>query len=141
MNKLIAFLLLCILSACSSFTMEPPEIHLANVLFTNATLFETTLEADIRYENPNDEDLLVKSAVHRLSLNGLDIGKGFHRHDFTVPAYGSVTEKVDFRISNVSMATKGQSLIQSGRFDYAVHSRVKTNKGSFSVENEGNIIQ
>jgi LEA14-like dessication related protein len=139
--RLLSLLIFTCLSACSYLSQEPLEIQLANILFTNATLFETSLQADIRYENPNENAFKVVSAVHRLALNGVDVGKGFHRKAFTVPAYGTVTEQVDFRLSNISLATKAQKLINSNTFEYQVTSKIKTTSGSFSVVNEGTVLQ
>ena len=137
----LGFFLFLALSSCTSLSLEPPELQLANIEFSEATLFETTLEADVRYENPNSEELRVKSAIHKLTLNGIDVGKGFHRKTFVVPAYGNSVEAVVFRLSNIEMLTKVQSLVNSPSFKYAVESKLRTESGSFSLSNSGSIVQ
>ena len=136
-----SIILIAFLSACSSFFLEPPEVTLSDVKFSTISIFETGLIATVRFQNPNDVDLHFKSGKHRLTLNGVDIGNGYHDGPFTVDAYGSKVQPVTFRVGNLGLLTKIERLIAANRLEYKVTSSMKTSRGSFTVKNSGKIQQ
>lgn len=135
----ILIFLTLLLSACSSYFLEPPEVTLSNIEFSTISIFETGLIATVRFQNPNDVDLRFITGKHRLTLNGVDIGNGYHEGSFTVDAYGSSVQPVTFRVGNLGLLTKIERLIAANQLEYAVTSRMKTSRGSFTVKNSGSV--
>jgi hypothetical protein len=61
-------------------------------------------------------------AAHRIYLNGLYVGSGFSSEPVQVPRLGSVTQPVTVHLSNLVLATRIKSVIESKSFSYRIES-------------------
>lgn len=142
MNRLFLALTILLITSCA-LTSPAPEISLVDVAFDEISLFETNLKAKVRYENELDTDLQIRGSVHRLSLNGIDVGKGISDEAITIPRLGTKTQLVTFRISNLGLLTKVQRLIDSQGYNYEIRSKVYAGKGfnskTFHIVNDGEL--
>lgn len=110
---------------CASAPEEPLlEAGLANLRFASVTLFETTAVLDFRLENLAPQDLQVTGASHRVTVNGLKLGRGMTGESLTVPRLGSAVQSVEFHLRNLSLARSLHGLGRQGIVDYELESTV-----------------
>lgn len=128
----IAFVLLAFLvvSGCSFHRGEKPEVSLVDVVFSDLTLFETTARFKVRVTNPNNFPLTLEGGRHDIYLNNIHLGKGTSDSVVEIPRFGSATDEVLVHISNFSIISRIQSLINSTTLDYRVDSDIFV-KGGF----------
>ena len=122
MKRIVLFAACMFLHACATMSGPKPDVAIMNLLFTEVTLMETSMELVLRIDNPRSEALVLDGASYRVYLNGTDIGTGMSDETIEVPRLGSATQRVTFRLSNFSMIRKIQSLVESQRFDYRIES-------------------
>lgn len=115
----------CMMLACGcATTPEEPtlEAGLANLRFSQATLFETVAVLDIRLENLAPEEVRVTGASHRVAVNGVKLGRGMTGETLTVPRLGSALQPVEFHLRNLSVARTLHELSRSRTIDYELES-------------------
>ena len=121
-------ILLCVLLlttafvGCSLSKVEKPEVQLTNVLFKDVTLLQTTLDATIRIDNLNPFPLEISGAVHRIYLNGVDIGKARSAEKLSIPSLGTAEQQISVQLSHMSMLTKIQNLMAADTLNYKISS-------------------
>jgi LEA14-like dessication related protein len=116
--SLLAGALLC--GGCSR--SSGPAASLVSVHFKEATLLETTVVFTLRLDNDAPAPLEISGAAHKIYLNDLYVGKGLSDATLTVPRLSSVTNDVTVHLSNLALATRVKSAIESKRVDYRIQS-------------------
>jgi LEA14-like dessication related protein len=125
---------LAVSAACVSLgQLAPPELHLVDLAFVEATLFESTLTATVRVDNDNPEPLVIDGAVVRLVVGGLAVGKGRSDARVEVPRLGSETIPLTVHLNNVRLATRLHALFQEEVVDYALEGTVYVLSGARTV--------
>ncbi len=108
---------------CASAPDEPTlEVGLANLRFTQMTVFETTALLDIRVDNLAPEEIRVTGGSHRVTVNGIKLGRGMTGESMPVPRLGSAVQSVEFHLRNLSLARSIHELSQSRLVDYELES-------------------
>ncbi|EEF61554.1 LEA type 2 family protein [Pedosphaera parvula] len=127
--SLVGFVsLLCFLvTSCAMLGHAPQlDVSLVNLQFGESTVFETTLYATVRVQSEEPEPVLVDGAVHKLYLDGLNIGQGTASDRLEIPRLSSATQTVTLHLNNIAMATRLRDIIQSRRLDYRISSKLYT---------------
>lgn len=114
-------------------TVPEPAVSLVDIAFTEATAFETGAVFTVRIQNPSPSPLRFKGAVHRVTLDGADVGGGVTGESVEVPPFGEVTQDVTVRFSNLLLATRLQGMLQSRSVSYRLDSTLHPAAGSSSV--------
>jgi LEA14-like dessication related protein len=118
---------LLVVGATGCATTEPltaPEVTLTGVELVEATLFESTLDIEVRFSNDNPEPLVLDGAVIRLELDGRSFGKAMTSDLIEVPRLGSVVHRLELNLSHVAVATKIRSVLDRRIVDYAITGKV-----------------
>lgn len=122
LSVLTLLLFTFVATGCFSHRVKEPAISLIDVNFSEVSVFETTLQARLRLENENSFPVTVIGGVHQIRLNDVSIGKGITSEVIEIPRYGSAESRVTVRLSNISMLSHLQKLIESEKFDYRIES-------------------
>lgn len=135
---------LLLAGGCATTPSEPPlEVSVTNLRLTSATVFETTALVELRYENATGEPLRVTGASHRLTVNGLRLGRALSSETVDVPRLGSATHQVEVRLRNLALARLvhevGQSRTASYRLDGTVYylETSRSSQRALSLERTG----
>ncbi len=141
-NRILALVAALVLSTgCSTLGLNPPDVSMVNLKFTDLTMFETSGMFTVRLSNENPEPLLVEGGVYNLYLGGWKIGKGLSDHRLEVPPLATATDEVELHLNNLAIATQLRSIYESGVADYRIKARIYV-EGSYgrrkmTIENEG----
>lgn len=118
-------LLAAVLTGCASLGgLEPPQVTLANLAVTEATLFETTLQATVRITNTNPQPLIADGLALKLYLGGLKVGTGTSGEHAEIPRLASATVPVTIHVSNVALVTRLKPILDAGAADYAMKGKL-----------------
>ncbi len=121
----LGLLTLLVAAGCASAPEEPVlEVSLANLRFTQLTLFETTAVLDVRLDNLAPEEIRVTGGSHRVTVNGIKLGRGLTGESMPVARLASAVQPVEFHVRNLSMARSIQELSRSRLIDYELESIV-----------------
>ena len=112
----------CVVVLCGCARKDGPSVNLVNVHFQNATALETTATFTIRLSNDAPVARQFTGSSHRIYLNGLYVGKGLNDKTVDVPRLGTVTQDITVHLSNLALATRIKSVIETKRFDYRIQS-------------------
>lgn len=125
LRPLLALVLGCLLlSGCAALSLQAPDITLVNLEFTDLTLFETSGIFEVRLANENPEPLRIEGGVYSLYVDGLRIGKGLSNRQFEIAPFTTVIDTVDVHVNNLAMATRLQSIFDSGAFSYRIKAKI-----------------
>lgn len=116
-------------TACASRYGAKPEIALVDLRLGEVTLLETGLNAVVRIDNESPYSLSINGGVFRLFLNDIDVGRGMTSERINIPRLGSANQEVLFRINNLSLITRIQSLLESDQFSYKIRGHVYVSGG------------
>lgn len=97
---LLSLLLFLGLTGCASWFEddEPdPEVHLVKVEVVRAKLLEQQFLLHFRIDNPNDNDLIVRSLEYRIHLGDILLTEGEYDNWFTIGPKHSAYVKVPIR--------------------------------------------
>ncbi len=135
---------LLLLFGCSGLlSVEPPEVSLVDLQFTDLTMFETTGEFTVRLSNENPEPVIIDGGVYHLYLNGLRVGKGLSDRRIELPRLGTGTDRVTLHVSNLALATRLVELMKEPVLDYRIKTRLYLvrpyGRRRISTEHEGRI--
>lgn len=108
-----------------------PSVSLINLRFEDATALETTATFTLRLSNESPQPIPLEGEVHKIYLNGLYLGKGLSDQAVEVPRLGTITHEVKVHLSNLALATRIKSIIESKSFEYRIES-VFHGKSTFS---------
>lgn len=112
----------CLVVVCGCGRNDGPSVNLVSVHVQNATALETTATFTIRLSNDVPEPRQFTGSSHRIYLNGLYVGKGLSDKTVDLPRLGTVTQDITVHLSNLALATRIKSVIESKRFDYRIQS-------------------
>jgi LEA14-like dessication related protein len=119
----LGLLALLVAAGCASAPEEPVlEVSLANLRFTQVTLFETTAILDIRIDNVAPEEIRVTGGSHRVTVNGIKLGRGLTGESVAVARLASAVQPVEFHLKNLSLARSVQELSRNRLVDYELES-------------------
>ena len=110
-------------------TSSGPAVQLVDVAFTEATAFETGAVFTIRLQNQTTHPLRFKGAVHRVALDGVEVGSGTSNQEIEVPALGEATQEVTIRFSNLLLATRLKGMINAQSVGYRLDSTLHPASG------------
>ncbi len=97
-----------------------PAVNLINLRFDDATALETTATFTLRLSNESPQPVALEGEVHKIYLNGLYLGKGLSDAKVEVPRLGTVTHEVKVHLSNLALATRIKSIIETKSFEYRI---------------------
>ncbi len=97
-----------------------PAVSLINLRFEDATALETTATFTLRLSNESPQPVALEGEVHKIYLNGLYLGKGLSDAKVEVPRLGTVTHEVKVHLSNLALATRIKSIIETKSFEYRI---------------------
>ncbi len=115
--SLVAVALL--LSGCGGGS-PGPSVSLINLRFEDATALETTATFTLRLSNESPQPVPLEGEVHKIYLNGLYLGKGLSDQKVEVPRLGTVTHEVKVHLSNLALATRIKSILETKSFEYRI---------------------
>ena len=125
---------LVLVTGCASMTtIEPPEVTLVNLKFTEVTLFETTMIASLRLTNPNPEAFAVQGASFKLYLDDHKVGTGVTSEVFSVERLDSHVVDATFHINNASALLRIRNIVEQKDVSYKVASILYT-EGTFGTK-------
>lgn len=120
---MVALMLLA--GGCASMgSLEPPDLNLVDLQLTDATLFETTLEAQIRISNPNPDPLTIAGASFKMVLNDRKLGRGLTSESVTIPRLTSEVVDVTFHVNNATAILRLKEILEQQSVDYTVTGKV-----------------
>ena len=116
-----AVLILVLAAGCTTFAPdERPEITLASLELTEATVFETTLAARVRISNPSLEPFVVEGATFKLVLDGWKVGRGMMKETMTVESLDSQVGTAIFHINNAAALLRFRDILEQQALEYGV---------------------
>lgn len=123
----LVFAVLALMAAWLGGCATQPEdasldMRLVNLRFAQATVLETTVVADIRFENVAPADVEITGAAHKLVVNGRRLGRGLASTAITVPRLGSSIQSVEVRLGHLSVAKTLDEVSRSHLVDYEIDS-------------------
>ncbi len=145
LSSLACCLLALALAGCSSWTLTPPALTLANLEVVEITALETTTRLAVRIANENDEPLYITGGVFNLSLGGIRVGKALSNEAVEVPPLESVVQEVDLFLNNIALATRLAPIMNRGEVDWRLQSKVYLDgplmgRRSLKVTNQGSYV-
>ena len=114
----VALLVLC---GCGS-NSPGPDVSLVTMRINGVTALETTATFVLRLENEQPNAVKFNGAVHKIYLNDLYVGKGLSDVAAEVPRLNTITQEVKVHMSNLRLATRIKSIIESESFSYRIES-------------------
>jgi LEA14-like dessication related protein len=141
---IIGAAVMIVLSGCATTpTLEAPSVTVSDIKTAGMTLFETTLEVELRVSNPNPESLPVEGASFRLFLDGKKIGTGMSSEVVEVPRLDSVVLHAKFFINNASALMRVRQILEQKDVNYEVRGRLFVTRPSgtktLKVQNSGHL--
>lgn len=141
MNKVILLILPVVFAGCSALLpVEPPDVTLVNLKFSDLTVFETTGVFTVRISNSNPQPLTIDGGVYRLYLNGLNVGKALSSARIEVPRLGSATDDVTLHINNLAAATRLGQILEGGDLDYRIKAKLFV-EGTFGTRRISSVYE
>ena len=124
-----------LLTSCSSLPkdFQTPRVNIANLTPKDVALFEQRFDVQLRIQNPNDMDLVIKGIRCDIDVNDREFGTGLSGQNITVPRFGSEVVNVEVITSLASFLRQVQDLSNSSgsKLRYRL-------KGTAFVESPGN---
>jgi hypothetical protein len=118
-RALCALLLVAAGPGCATLAgLVPPDVHVANLVPLEATLFEQSVRVDLRVLNPNDVDLAVRGLRFALRVNGEVLARGASGESLVVPRFSDVLVPVTTRSTSLALLRQLISPPPDGVFAY-----------------------
>jgi LEA14-like dessication related protein len=112
-------------SACASIgPLTSPDVTLADLKFTDLTVFETTGEITVRISNENREPLTIDGAVFKLFLNGVSVGKALTPERVEIPRLGTSTLRAAVHLNNVALITRLATMMEQPELEYRIRTKL-----------------
>lgn len=122
------------LTACASMgSLEPPAVTLAGVELTEVTMFETTVQVNLRISNPNPEPMTLEGASFKLRLEGHKIGQGLSSETVTIERLDSTLLNVTFHVNNAVALLQLKEILEQEAMDYGIRAVLYT-EGSWGTK-------
>jgi LEA14-like dessication related protein len=104
---------------CSSLFVKP-DVSLVDLKINEVSLFETNVLVKMRVQNTSPHELTLPSSSHLITINNIDLGKGYSQHVIKLKPFDSSVQDVNIRVSNIKLLSKIESLIESKNFSYKI---------------------
>lgn len=126
MKYLTLFILALLLSACSLWGLQKPEVHVTQITPRSSTLFEQTFDITLRVTNPNDQALSAQGLVFDVNLAGQKIATGISNQAIQIPARGDGLVTVTVRTSSITWIKQLGKILDSGsgNADYTIDGHI-----------------
>lgn len=109
------------LTGCASLgSLDSPELTLVNLELTDATLFETTLEVQLRIANPNPEPITFNGAKFKLTLEDRKVGRGMSPETVTIPRLGTTVVTIPFHVNNATLLLRLKEILDTRSVGYGL---------------------
>ena len=136
--------LLTLTAGCASLSnLEPPELTLVQVVPVEVTVFETTLDVQLRIANPNPDPITFEGASFKLTLDERKIGRGMTPETVTIDRFATEVVNLTFHVSNTSVLLRIQEILESKTVSYGVSGKLYVQLGTgtrkLKVQNTGQI--
>jgi len=136
--------LVVLASGCVSLgNLEAPELTLVQVKPVEVTVFETTLDVQLRIANPNPDAITFEGASFKLTLDDRKVGRGMTPETVTIDRFGTEVVSLTFHVSNASVLLRLQEILESKNVSYGVSGKLYVKLGSgtrkLKVESDGEI--
>lgn len=125
-NFLSRLLMLAVIPAfltggCASLgNLDAPELTLVNLQLTDATLFETTLEVQLRIANPNPEPITFNGAKFKLTLDDRKVGRGMSPETVTIDRLETAVVNVPFHVNNATLLLRVKEILEKKSVNYGL---------------------
>lgn len=113
---------LVFLAGCS-IGAPKPEVSLVDAVVTDVSVLETGMQFTLRLTNNTPDTMEIDGAVHKIFINGREVGSGASGETIELPRFSSETQTIRIGISNLEMLGNVRSLVDSKKFDYRVESK------------------
>jgi len=114
-----------IITGCTGMEApEPPELTLANLKFTDVTLFETNATATLRVINPAPEAIEIRGASLKLIVDGHTLGRGVSQAQLHVEGLSTASFDAEFHINNASAVFRLRQIMENRVMDYAIRGKL-----------------
>jgi LEA14-like dessication related protein len=126
LNVLFAVLFSMFFVGCTPMLSPKVGVGLTDLRLSDMSLFETSLNMQLRVENRSSDLLNIDGVTHDIRLNDIHIGTALDGGRFVVPPLSSVTRTVPVSVGNLSLFSRLKDLIESGKFAYEIESTIYT---------------
>lgn len=110
-----------VFTGCASLgSLDSPELTLVNLELADATLFETTLEVQLRIANPNPEPITFNGAKFKLTLEDRKVGRGMSPETVTIPRLGTQVVSIPFHVNNATLLLRVKEILDTRSVAYGV---------------------
>lgn len=109
-----------VLGCASLGTLDSPELTLVNLELEDATLFETTLEVQLRIANPNPEPITFNGAKFKLTLEDRKVGRGMSPETVTISRLGTEVVSIPFHVNNATLLLRLKEILDTKSVRYGV---------------------
>jgi LEA14-like dessication related protein len=142
--RIIAAMAAVAAAGCASMSsLEAPDVTLVDIRAVDVTVFETTLETELRVSNPNPEPLSIEGAAFKLYLDGKKVGSGMSPDEVEVPRLGTAVLKATVHINNASAVLRLREIYEDREVVYGLRGKlyVGRNGGTvrMKIEREGQL--
>ncbi len=124
-------------------TPEPPDVTLVNIRAIEMTIFETTLEVQLRVSNPNPEPLALEGASFKLYLDGKKVGSGMTPEKIEVPRLESAVLRATVHINNASALLRMKGILAEREVTYGLRGKLFVTRPNgtvrLKIEREGRL--
>lgn len=128
MRSLIPALVLALAGlGCATLNPEdviPPDVHVSNLKFLEATVFEQRMQIDLRVSNPNDFDLPIDGLRFELRLQDQVVARGVSDESVKIPRLGDGVVPVITTTSSVALIKQVMNAPRDGRMPYELKGTV-----------------
>ena len=111
-------------------TPDPPELTLAGLKITDATIFETNATATLRVINPSPEPIEIQGASLKLIVDGHTMGRGLSNAQLQVEGLSTASFTAEFHINNASAIFRLRRIIEARVMDYAIRGKLYLGEAS-----------
>jgi LEA14-like dessication related protein len=114
-----ALLFTALLSGCATLAgLEAPDVHVANLVPLDATLFEQSVRVDLRVHNASDADLAIRGVRFVLRVNDEVLARGASGEPVTIARLSDGLLSVEARSSSIALLRQVLSAPPDGVFRY-----------------------
>jgi LEA14-like dessication related protein len=122
---LALLLALALAPGCATLAgLEPPDVHVANLVPLDATLFEQSVRVDLRLHNANDAALAIRGVRFVLRVNDEVLARGASGEPVTIPRLSDGLISVEARSSSIALLRQVLAAPADGVFRYELEGDV-----------------
>ena len=115
---------------------KAPSISFVNLNIEKVALLESDIRVYYRLTNEEAKSIDYSGASFKLYLNDEYVGKGLNKSNVKLSPLEEKSDSVIIHVSNISLITEIQPLIESGKFRYKLEGRFVSPSSINSVYSE-----